>query len=554
MGPTRKTAWLSGIGAVLLLAGARCSQSPEIPAASASDSIAAPTSNSGEAPTLASAASLSPAPTPPPTRPPLSSDALRARVEAQRRILGRDSLFEDLTGALVPVVDAPMESSAEPPAPADGPSQEDGGLLDALPGSAGMDADGSLEGTVRANGNALGLFTPIETRDEQTLEIFYAALRSLTAGERSTVNVAVYGASHTQADIYPAYLRNYLQSRFGAGGRGVVSLVKFSRWYRTTEFTVESSKHWKIEHAQKKEHAEEGWFGLMGVSGHSSNKRAWTRVKPRNSKDPASYGSRYELSFLQQPRGGRFKVYVDGRLHKTVKTRDKTPGLGTFVVETELGPHEIEVRPYGDGEVRLFGMQIENGRPGVVVDTLGISGTRAANHLAWNEPVWQESFAQRDPKLYLLAYGTNETTDEDQPMSAYRRDLKAVLDRLKATSPDASCVLVGPGDFPEQSPDGLWTTRPRLVEIVEAQRAVAYEAGCGFWDALAFMGGAGSMHTWATSVPQMAKGDHIHLTRRGYVRLGMAVTDALMAGYEATARGVERPPTTSRSLEPNTVH
>ena len=43
------------------------------------------------------------------------------------------------------------------------------------------------------------------------------------------------------------------------------------------------------------------------------------------------------------------------------------------------------------------------------------------------------------------------------------------------------------------------------------------------------------MHTWATSKPSMAKRDHIHLTRRGYVRMGMALTDALMAGYEAAA-------------------
>lgn len=554
MGLTRKTAWLSGIGAVLLLAGARCSQSAEIPAASAAERAATATADDGERPPGVGAPSLANAPTPPSTRPPLSSDALRARVEAQRRILGRDGLFEDATGELVPVINAASLPPATSPAPKTGASANEGGLLDALPGSAGMDADGSLEGTVRANGNALGLFTPVETPDENTLKHFYTALRSLATGERTNVNIAVYGASHTQADIYPAYLRSYLQSRFGSAGRGFVSLVKFSRWYRTTEFSVESSKHWKVEHAQKKELAEERWFGLMGVSGHSSNKRAWTRVKPLKSADTASHGSHYELMFLEQPRGGRFKVYVDGRLHKTVKTKSKTPGLGSFVIETELGPHEIEVRPYGDGEVRLFGLHIGNKQPGVVVDTLGISGTRAANHLAWNEQIWRDSFTERDTQLYLLAYGTNETTDEDQPMSQYRRNLKTVLERLKATSPNASCVLIGPGDFPQQGADGLWTTRPRLVEIVEAQRAVAYETGCGFWDALAFMGGAGSMHTWATSLPKMAKSDHIHLTRRGYVRMGMAVTDALMATYEQGGRGVDPAPAPARSLAPNTVH
>ena len=46
------------------------------------------------------------------------------------------------------------------------------------------------------------------------------------------------------------------------------------------------------------------------------------------------------------------------------------------------------------------------------------------------------------------------------------------------------------------------------------------------------MGGPNTMHTWATSKPQMASRDHIHLTKRGYVRMGMALTDALMVGYD----------------------
>ena len=41
------------------------------------------------------------------------------------------------------------------------------------------------------------------------------------------------------------------------------------------------------------------------------------------------------------------------------------------------------------------------------------------------------------------------------------------------------------------------------------------------------------MHLWATSRPLMASRDHIHFTRRGYVRLGMALADAMMAGYDA---------------------
>ena len=537
MGLLRTPAVVSGIGAVFLLAGAQCSPVSDIPEASAAAQTEPSETPTPDASPRADADGREPkGPSRPAVaeRPPLSAQALAARYAAQRRVLGRDLPFEDDQGQPLQLPVAPTDDAPEG-AGAGTPAGGDGGLLDALPGSAGMDADGALDGTTRANGNALGLFVPVETRSSDTLAGFHQALRQLAAGERETVRVAVYGASHTQADYYPSYLRTYLHNRFGDGGRGVVSLVKYSRWYRPSNFVVESSKHWKIEHVQKKDHAPEGWFGLIGVSGHSSNKRAWTRVEPRDASDPASFGRSYDLMFLRQPGGGKFKIFVDGSYLKTVSTRAKEAGPGFERIETELGPHKIEIRPTGNGEVRLFGVSVERGDPGVVVDTLGISGTRAANHLGWHEPVWTEAFKRRDVQLYMLAYGTNETTDEDQPMEVYRRELRAVLERMRREAPEASCLLVGPGDFPAQSADGVWSTRPRLVEIVEAQRAIAYELDCGFWDALAFMGGVGSMHTWATSKPSMAKRDHIHLTRRGYVRMGMALTDALMAGYEAAA-------------------
>ena len=108
-----------------------------------------------------------------------------------------------------------------------------------------------------------------------------------------------------------------------------------------------------------------------------------------------------------------------------------------------------------------------------------------------------------------------------------------MLDRYHQAVPDASCLMMGPGDFNREQEDGTWQTPERLLQIIATQRAVAYEYGCGFWDAMAFMGGPGTMREWATSSPRMASKDHIHLTKRGYVRLAMAVTDALMVEFDA---------------------
>jgi lysophospholipase L1-like esterase len=152
--------------------------------------------------------------------------------------------------------------------------------------------------------------------------------------------------------------------------------------------------------------------------------------------------------------------------------------------------------------------------------------------LLWDQKLWEEHMQRRAPDLVLLAYGTNETTDRTQPIEVYAADLTRVLARVREALPAASCVLVGPGDFP-QSEHGTWVTRPRLLEIIAAQRRLAPQFGCGFWDAYSFMGGEGAMDEWVHANPRVGAPDHIHLTPRGYVRMGMMLGDALMRAYDA---------------------
>lgn len=458
--------------------------------------------------------------------PVLTEEALAARVSAQARYLGEKALFEDERGRPVELSVTEATESVE----------DD--LLDALPGSAGLSGAEQVGSDVeRVNGNALGLFVPIEhPRSGDSLAHFHDALRNLQSGTDpdKKVRVAVYGGSHTQADIYTGYLRTYLQERFGNGGYGFLPLVKVSKWQRPEGFSIDQTKNWLVEHAQRMRDHDDGRMGLAGWVASSRKKSNRSTITPTNAFDEHSHGSNYELYFLEQPRGGTFSVRVDGaKKAQKVKTKAKSYRAGYESLTLPLGSHSFEVRPVGDGEVRLFGMTIERDEPGVVVDTLGISGTRAANHLKWDEGLWAEHLQRRNPDLYIFFYGTNEATDTNQKIEVYERNLEKVLDRFRKASPEASCLIMAPGDFPKKTPEGTWVARPRVQEIINIQREMAYEKGCGFWDTRAFMGGVGSMDTWSNARPQMASKDHIHFTRRGYVRIGMALADALMIGFDS---------------------
>jgi lysophospholipase L1-like esterase len=432
-----------------------------------------------------------------PATPVFSPSILRQRTRAQERILGRDQAVEDEFGRIVPARQIVLEQG-------DGPAPP--------------------------NGNALGRFTPIE--NEAALAHFHAALEELAdePQRKGKLRIAVYGASHTQADIYSGYLRFYLQSRFGNGGAGFIPLAGDKGWSNRIDFKVRT-RGFKMQYVQQKSPPPHGRFGLSGIAA-VGGPHGKLRIAPENMTDPDFTASQYGLFYAAEPFAGDITISVDGDIPVQLPTRAQQVEARYYNFERPLGWHEIEIRTLGMGGARLFGLSVERAQPGIVLDTLGIRGTRAANMLLWDQVLWEEHLHRRAPELVLLAYGTNETTDRNQPIAVYADELSRVLTRLRHALPGVSCVLVGPGDFPKEE-DGNWSTRPRLLEIIREQRRLAPKFGCGFWDAYSFMGGEGSMAEWVRANPRLGAGDHIHLTARGYVRMGMELGDALMRGYDA---------------------
>jgi lysophospholipase L1-like esterase len=432
-----------------------------------------------------------------PSTPVFSQRILRLRARAQERILGRDQGIEDEFRRVVPAEQIVLPGQREPD---------------------------------EVNGNALGRFVPVE--NEAALGHFHGALAALESSpaQKNKVRIAVYGASHTQADIYSGYLRYYLQSRFGNGGPGFLPIGFERGWYKRSDFKVRT-KGLKVQYVQTKSAPPHGRFGLSGssaVAGPNASVKFW----PDNNTDPDLAASQYGLFYAAEPEGGKLAIRVDGVASEAIDTRAAAPEARYYTFERPVGWHRVELRSIGQGGARLFGLSVERAQPGLVVDTLGIRGTRAASMLHWDRALWEEHLRRRSPDLVLLAYGTNETTDKGQPIDEYVTELGEVLSRLRQALPAMSCVLVGPGDFPKAQGTG-WATRPRLLEIIAAQRRLAPQHGCAFWNTYEFMGGAGSMDAWVKANPRLGSPDHIHLTPRGYVRMGMALADALMRSYDS---------------------
>jgi lysophospholipase L1-like esterase len=359
--------------------------------------------------------------------------------------------------------------------------------------------------------------------------VFEALAKLETGGARDDVRIVQYGDSHTASDMGVSVFRRALQARFGDGGRGFVSIGL--PWKNYAQDGMLPGLAGDFEPTRVWSHhgtliGADGCYGRLGVGLSASTPAgAWTRFK--------ALTTRVEIAYARGPTGGSFDVFVDGARAAHVTTRAASEGSAWLPLDVPEAAHEVSVRTSGDGEVRIFGMDLDRASSGVIVDALGINGAQVSTPLNWSEACFAEQLAHASPSLVVLAYGTNEALDPRLSDADYERKLGDLLGRVARATPGASCLLLGPPDLarPTRGPPG-WAPWPRLAEVVALQRKAAGAAGCAFYDQIQAMGGPGSIAAWATEPTPRALPDRTHLTRKGYAQVAASFARDLVNAYD----------------------
>jgi len=339
--------------------------------------------------------------------------------------------------------------------------------------------------------------------------------RALRAGR---ARVYVYGASHTAPDVYTGELRRRLQARFGDGGPGWVIPASPFPFYDHAQVTL-GGTGWvgrKVRYREQRRDA----YGLAGIALDASG-QARARVRLREG-----HSDRVAVHFLRQPGGGRLMLGVGGQMH-AIDTAGPRRIADSFEVALDEAVDDVSLR--AEGRVRVFGLTLEQQGGGVVVDAFGVPGARFRDQEPWDEPTLRAQLRGRPPDLVAFAYGTNESDQRRVPIETYREHLRAGLARWRRLAPRASCLLIGPGEWPRQRSDGTLAPRRRTNQIIAVQREEAQLSGCAFFDTFRMMGGEGSMTRWVAA--DLAIEDHVHFTDEGYRRMGAELHRALMEGF-----------------------
>jgi hypothetical protein len=374
------------------------------------------------------------------------------------------------------------------------------------------------------------------------LERFFAALDRLER-KRTTrpLRILQIGDSHTAGDAFSSRMRDLLQARFGAAGRGWLPAGIPFRYYRPRRGAV-TAAGWR--QLGPRDAGPDVPLGLDAAVAESEYPGALMTLV----SSEASGFDRLGLEFVARPAGPPLQIRIDRREPFLVSTalgspRDESRGVGAARIRAKrvaipVGPgaREVALTALDRRPITLLGWGVERDRPGIIYENHGTIGATVDLLGRLSSRTVAAELADSRPALIVVAFGTNEGFDDSLDLGGYMARFRAQVAALQAMAPFASILVLGPPDGNRLAPSCpriearqdvcvageevaascSWREPPNLAVVRRIQRRVAAQQGWAFWDWSQAMGGPCSMHRLTLRDPPLAFSDHVHLNGAGY--------------------------------------
>lgn len=348
---------------------------------------------------------------------------------------------------------------------------------------------------------------------------FQAFATKLAKSRDRKIHIFQLGDSHTAADLMSGPLREYFQQKYGDGGAGFISPTGVpGNRYSAIRFS--RANGWSLFTSRKTSEQNFSLGGNIAKPGHAQNQAGFT---VSDGQSPI----RLQALYRSQGASSLRLQHVEHPLQDTQGRWAFSPSWNvTSPVNFSLSTQ---------GEPALAGWMLTHPGGGVILSAAGINGAQISILNKW-QANWQQTLAQLQPDMVILAYGTNEAFNNDLDIGAYRALLTEQVRMLRNQLPDSVILLVGPGSsvMNKQATQCQSREPAKLTAVIATQRDVAQQEKLLFWDWYAFMGGACGIDNWQAR--GLARQDRVHLTSEGYKASADALWQDLDAAISAAAQ------------------
>lgn len=385
----------------------------------------------------------------------------------------------------------------------------------------------------------------------QRLQRFFAALAVLEQKRaRVPVRIIQIGDSHTANDSFSGRLRERLQSRFGAAGRGWLPAGIPYKYFQPGLVAVgETGWH----HLRPSDAGDKPPLGLDAVVAQAAGPDGRMSL----ADDEPDGFDRVAVEFVAGPGGQPLTMQVD----QNPPVRIPTAAAKAVVRRSELllprPGHKVQLVASGSPEAQLLGWAVERRGGGVIYENHGSIGATVRLLERLSPAAVSFELTDRKPALLVVAFGTNEGFRDNLDLADYAERFRATVGALVRRARGAAVLVIGPPDGNRRpsecsgeaacrsGPAGegdscAWTVPPKLAEVRAAQRRVAQRQGWAFWDWSDAMGGDCAIHKWLHRDPPSAMPDHVHLSKAGYAVAADSLFADLMRAYDEWKRAPRR--------------
>ena len=324
--------------------------------------------------------------------------------------------------------------------------------------------------------------------------------------------IAMVGDSYIEGDIICQDFRQKMQTAYGGNGVGYMNLhTEFAAFRQSIH---QGGKGWTLYNTRNKPN-----WDFMFI--------AEEYFKPAGSA-LATYEGTEKIPHAAQWNTSKFLFIAP---NNTTVSLQSGEAWTDYQVEGRPGVQCLEVKgttknfAVKTADPQLIGLGVWiNDSTGVTVDCMSSRGIAGLTLSKVSQQLCQQMdpFVQYD--LIILEFGINAMSATQKDYDTFKNRMVGVVSHLRQCYPKADFLIMGVGDRGEKIGGAVHSIRT-IDTMVAAQRNVAREAHCLFWDTREAMGGQDAIVEWTTN--GYANKDYIHMTHKGGERLGGLLFDAI---------------------------
>jgi len=356
-------------------------------------------------------------------------------------------------------------------------------------------------------------------RKSKPLDSFFKNLHKVnTSKQRDFVKIIHFGDSILWGDTLSGNIRDSFIQKFGNGGRGLLPIVyKFSD-YKLDGISQFFSKMWKISNLETMQHRafKLGLTLRRYQTGHYS---CWSTIKFKMGEDISSF------TLLHNALKTAVKLTIS-LTNKKIINRTLKAGEVNSRIELPLNASKINIL---SGPKNTFWGIIAKRDRGVIYSPVIRKGILGADLLNIHKSKFEEQFHIYNANLLILQFGKNGSGWNKFNLNNHLDGIIKIIKIARKINPQISILLIGPGARLNRFVYPL-RAFPNIHRIIEAQKQVAIEYNCAFYDTFTALGGTIGMKKMVQQ--KLALSDFVHLTKKGGALLAKKIFHSLMTEYK----------------------